>query len=138
MANADLAFDGVTKLTVALPAILKINGNIRGNSTNGVGYRSTGTLRLVGGDSTAPLQVETMGKDVGYSFGGFGNAFSYGNLALIGAYVKLIDIANNSAGSGAEAIYVENLNVDAASVLDLNGLHLYTRSSLGKGRIING
>ena len=53
-------------------------------------------------------------------------------------YVRLVDSADNSAGSGTEALYVNTLVVPAGTTLDLNGIHVYTRESQVGGTVLGG
>src|SRR5262249_41015406 len=69
----------------------------------------------------------------------FTNNFAYGTLALGGsAYVRLVDNADNSAGTGSEALYINGLIVPSGTTLDLHGLHVYARGSQILGQVING
>src|SRR5262249_13394873 len=52
--------------------------------------------------------------------------------------VRLVDNADNSAGTGSEAIYVNTLIVPSGANLDLNGLHLYARAAQIGGTITGG
>src|SRR5439155_26776820 len=53
-------------------------------------------------------------------------------------YVKLVDNAHNSAGTGAEAGYAGDLVVPAGTTLNLNGLHVYVRAAQINGTVVNG
>src|SRR6185503_6986103 len=68
---------------------------------------------------------------------GFGDNFAYSTLRVTD-YVKLLDAADNAAGSGAEALYANNLIVQNGATLDLNGLHVYARLTQISGSIVNG
>ena len=62
-----------------------------------------------------------MSSDLGSVAAGFNNNFAYGKLALTANdYVRLVDNAHNSAGTGPEAVYASSLLVPAGATLDLN------------------
>jgi hypothetical protein len=133
-----MQFDGSTKLSIATGAKLQHNSEIIGQSTNGNGFQSIGTLELSGGSTESPHRLEVFEREYGYSFDGFAKPFSYGSLRLIGSHVKLIDLANNSSGAGSEAIYADQVIVDVNSSIDLNGLHIYAKSATIRGQVFNG
>src|SRR5439155_2935401 len=81
--------------------------------------------------------LEVMGQDRGNVAAGFTNNFVTGTLSL-GNFVRLVDNADNSAGAGSEALYVNTLIVPAGSTLDLNHLSLYARAVQIDGTVICG
>src|SRR5262249_10167299 len=89
------------------------------------------------GIQAAPQTFEVMGADQGNVAAGFSNNFAYYELELANnTYVRLVDAVHNSGGTGAEALYVDNLIVPAGTTLDLNGLHLYARTTQINGTIV--
>ncbi len=80
-----------------------------------------------------------MSQDLGNVAAGFADNFAYYTLTLSNStYVKLVDDSDNSAGTGAEAVYADSVSVPAGCQLDLNGLHLYTRSAAIQGTVLDG
>ena len=62
-----------------------------------------------------------MSQDLGSSSAGFNRNFVYNSLALANnTYVQFVDQSENTAGIGAEALYVNSLVVPAGTTLDLN------------------
>jgi hypothetical protein len=59
-------------------------------------------------------------------------------LVFPAASVKLIDDADNAAGSGKECVYTDAVTVPPGCVLDLDGLHLYTHIANVAGTVVNG
>ena len=91
------------------------------------------------GTASSPQLLEVMSQDDGNNSAGFTQNFVYYEISLANhTYVRLVDNAQNSAGKGAEALYVNAVVVPAGSTLDLNGLNLYTRTSQITGNVIGG
>jgi RHS repeat-associated protein len=94
------------------------------------------------GTSNSPHLLEVMSQDLGDTSAGFFRNFAYDTLQVgdgnFLTYVKLVDNTRNSAGTGPEALYVNTLIVAAGDTLDLNGLHVYARSTQIVGDILNG
>jgi RHS repeat-associated protein len=95
-----------------------------------------------GGLAGFPHRIEAMSQDLGTTSAGFFRNFAYDTLQVGDAnsatYVKLVDDAHNSAGTGPEALYVNTLIVGQAGELDLNGLHVYARIAQILGAVIHG
>jgi YD repeat-containing protein len=115
-------------------------GNLLGATRNAEQYGSRGRVTLTGsGTAAAPQLLEAMSNDLGNVGAGLVNNFAYGQVALANnTYVRLVDNAHNSAGTGAEAVYAESLIVPAGTTLDLNGLHFYARAAQINGTVLNG
>ena len=65
--------------------------------------------------------------------------FVFGTLTVANnTYVKLVDLSDNAPGAGGEAVYANSVIVPFGCTLDLNGLHLYARSSQVAGTVLNG
>ncbi|MDB6036506.1 MAG: C-terminal target protein, partial [Verrucomicrobiales bacterium] len=108
---------------------ISFNGNIFGDTTSKDHFNIEGTLLLTGGATNSPRYLETMGEDRGFVLAGFSNNFAYGTIALANnAHVKLVDLSQNSAGVGSEALYLDSLIVPSGATFDLSGLHLYARN----------
>jgi YD repeat-containing protein len=138
--GASLQLDGSATVRSLPSACLDFSGNLLGSTTNADQFSPLGTV-LLDGPSTAgaPQQLEVMSQDLGAVAAGFQNNFAYGTLALgLTTYVQLVDKVQNSGTAGAEALYVETLEVPAGASLDLNGFHVYTRETQIDGTILNG
>src|SRR5262249_52904954 len=122
------------------PGVIAVNGNLLGSGQNADQFAPGAQVLFAGaGTPAAPQLLEAMGQDVGNAAAGFNKNFVYYNLALANnTYVKLVDQSDNVAGSGAEAVYANNLIVPAGSTLDLGGLHLYARFSQVAGTVTGG
>jgi hypothetical protein len=133
-------FDDPNWLSSQTDGTLKVTGNLLGATRNVRAYRPYGTLSFEGtGTAGAPQLLEVMSQDLGADGTGFVGNFAYGKLALTKTtYVKLVDQTNNAAGAGIEAVYVNTLVVPSGTTMDLNGLHLYTRTVQVNGQIKNG
>jgi hypothetical protein len=91
--------------------------------------------------------MEVGGRDYGLSNAGFDYNFNLGKLevANTGTYLTLVDEINNGHRASPEALYADALEVLPGSVLNLNGLHLYTKLGgnihwvkAGEGRLFGG
>ncbi|MEI7902427.1 MAG: DUF6531 domain-containing protein, partial [bacterium] len=138
--KGSLTMDTSGALASQSSGMLTVSNNLLGSTINANQYAPQGTVLMNGsGTLLAPQLLEAMGQDLGTNSMGFTRNFAYGTLALSGnTYVKLIDLSNNAAGAGNEALYVNSLVVPAGAILDLNGLHLYTRGTQISGNITNG
>jgi len=80
---------------------------------------------------------EVGGQDMGLVPGGFDLNFSLDTLKIGGSDIgrlQLVDLFDNQPGwEGSEALYVKNLVLEAGSLLDLNGLNLYTLNFTDNG-----
>jgi hypothetical protein len=119
---------------------ISVRGNLLGTTVNADLFAPSGTARFAGiGNAASPQLLETMSNDLGSVEAGFTKNFAYGPVLLgSNTYVRLVDNAHNSAGTGAEAVYAASLSVPASTTLDLNGLHFYTRAAQIDGAILNG
>ena len=119
---------------------LAISGNLLGNTQNADLFSPQGTVLLDGsGTASSPQQLEVMGQDLGNVAAGFVNNFAYGTVELSNnTQVQLVDQAQNSTGTGPEALYTNNLIVPAGCTLDLNGFDLYAQAVQINGVILNG
>ncbi len=106
---------------------------------NGAVVQGDGTLLLSGaGSQSTPQVLEVAGKDVGNGASGFVKNNLLGALVLTNSYVRLVDGFDNSDGAAAEALYLNKLNISSGSTLDLNLVHVYTRSSQITGTVTGG
>ncbi len=80
-----------------------------------------------------------MGQDLGAVAAGFVDNFAYGRLVLArNTYVQLVDDADNAAGEGDEALYLNELIVASGTTLDLNGHNVYVRAAQLDGTVLGG
>ena len=138
--RGSLAVDGLGILALTPAAILYLSGNLSGDTTDGDKYAPLGTVQFDRGAGVgSPQTLEAMSADLGASQLGFRKNFAYGTISLTGnTYLQLVDQARNSTGTGAEAVYADELVVPAGATVDLNGLHLYVRGMQVGGTILNG
>jgi hypothetical protein len=72
-------------------------------------------------------ELEVGGEDLGPVAAGFTNNFQHGTLRIeAGANVFLNDAVDNGNRHSPEALYVQNLVLEAGATLNLNGIRLYT------------
>ncbi|EFK97144.1 hypothetical protein LDC_0818, partial [sediment metagenome] len=72
-------------------------------------------------------ELEVGGEDLGLLPAGFTNNFQHGTLRIeAGANVFLSDAVDNGNRHSPEALYVQNLVLEAGATLNLNGIRLYT------------
>ncbi len=118
---------------------LSLRTGIIGAVTNVARFTPLGTVVLsAAGTPAARASFEAMSRDLGPIAAGFLRNFGYGSLTLQNSHITLIDQADNAYDDGSEAVYVENLSVDFNSTLDLNSLHLYTRTANILGQVTGG
>ncbi len=136
-----LDIDGESLVSVSPSSTLTIStqGNLLGSVQNPSSFAPRGNIKFDSNGSTTQM-LEVMGQDLGLTATGFSHSnFSFGALTLsYSTDVQLVDLHDNAAGAGAEALYVNMLTVPVNATLDLNGLNLYTRASLIQGTVING
>lgn len=105
---------------------------IEGTDSNALSGLSNLTLLFDGGGDL-PATLEAAGEDRGPSLAGFYQNFTIHTLMVGGAEtaaLSLVDLIDNQPGSELpNALYVDNLIVNAGSTLDLNGLKLYYRTA---------
>jgi len=101
-------------------------------------------------NSNNPQTLEAAAADLGNFTDAWLDNFVLGTLEVgtSATYLKLLDDFNNSANclnglceaGSAEAVYVNDLTLEAGTTLDLSGLHLYVRNTFTNngGSIING
>jgi|GEM_PF-1403394 len=73
--------------------------------------------------------LEIGGHDYGLDEAGFSANFDLSDLVVEGGdtYTYLADLFDNGNRASPEALYVDDLDVLTGAILNLNGLHLYTR-----------
>lgn len=135
-----VADNGPGTLAGAYTATFAVAGDLTGSTTNAAGFAPHPVLLFNGtGTAANPQRLEAMGQDLGAAVAGYDHNFVLHNLTLgNNTYVRLMDLADNAAGAGAEAVYVNNLTVPAGTTLDLNGLRLYARNVVATGTILGG
>lgn len=121
-------------------AVMTISGSLLGDTRNADRYHPTAVVTFDGsGTSASPQLLEAMSKDLGNVAAGYTRNFAFGSLALSNnTYVKLVDQSDNGGGASAEALYVNALSVPAGSKLDLNGIHVYARTTQINGTVLGG
>ena len=135
-----LTVNGQGILDVQPGGTLGISGGLVGGTQNADRFQPLGSVSLNGtGTSAVPQLLEVMSQDLGNVSAGFDRNFTYGTLSVApGNYVKLIDNAHNSSGTGSEALYVNSLVVPAGATLNLGGLALYVRFAQVGGTVTGG
>ncbi len=134
--TASLASNGVGAMVGAGGTTVSLSTNLGGTTSAAHVYRLLGKTTFTGATTRT---LEVMGRDLGAVGAGFDKNFAYAHLALAnGVTLRLNDGADNAPGAGAEAVYVNRLDVPLGTTLNLNGLHLYTRSRVVAGSVING
>src|SRR5262249_50728520 len=103
-----LALDGSAILTGQPSGTLEVDGGLTGTTTNSDRYSPQETVVLQGAHLASNAQtLEVMSQDLGAVAAGFTRNFAYGALKVSSNnYVRLMDNADNAAGTGAEALYV--------------------------------
>jgi hypothetical protein len=122
------------------PTTIFVSGNLLGNTQNANQFSPQGTVDFDGsGTAAAPQLLEAMSANSGPVQSGFQGNFTYGTIELSNnTYVKLVDQAHNSTGSGPESLYADSIDVPAGTTLDLNGLNVYVHSANTLGSVIGG
>ena len=121
------------------PAAIGLTGNLLGNTTNTSNFMAAGQFLFDGtGTATSPQLCEVMSQDAGPAASSLTGDFAYGDFRVFDTYVKLVDQADNTPGSGPEALYATTLEVNTGTTLDLNGLHVYAGRIINDGTILNG
>ena len=141
--TGSLAVDGQGALSIAPGATLDVSGDLLGNTTNADDFNPLGTVYFDSSTATAdsPQHLEAMSADEGAVAAGFQNNFAYGTLDVAaGSALQLVDQSHNSSAPQPEAVYANELTLEADTTLDLNGLHLYVRNAFidPTATVING
>ena len=127
-------------------AIHMTGANFENKSTSEPNLAGLANLTLIY-DNQSPGATDTFeiaSTDLGRNPAGFVNNFALGGIELDNnALVELVDSFNNGnrngVGGAAEALYVDQLILEAGSTLDLNNLHLYVCDLEDQGgTILNG
>ena len=81
------------------------------------------------GQGAQQQAIEIGGLDKGVVLSGFSNNFDLGALILSGdgTYGFMTDAINNGNRASSEVLYVDYLQVDSGTTLNLNGFKLYTQ-----------
>ncbi|MFB3891172.1 MAG: beta strand repeat-containing protein [Phycisphaerae bacterium] len=128
-----LSFGRYGVFTAASGSAIHISGTAMKNlslsstSLSGLGYLNL----IVEGGPSMTTSIEAAGKDQGAVAAGWTDNFVLGTLTLGGAAagrIRLVDNTINQVGPGPgapEALYVNNLVMNAGAAVDLNGLNLY-------------
>jgi RHS repeat-associated protein len=132
--------NGLGILTGNSGATIAVTGNLGGNTQDAGQFTPQAGVTLNGsGTASAPQTLEVMSLDLGDVAAGFSGNFTFYELALANnTYVRLVDTVHNTGGTAAEALYVDNLVVPSGTTLDLNGLHVYARTTQINGTIVGG
>lgn len=139
---APVTLVGAGRMNSDLTGTVNFYGPLPTGITNPARFTLNGLTWLHSGGVTRtaanPRLHEVMGEDRGSSLAGFTSNFALGALKVQAGYVRLVDQLDNAPGTGAEALYVDALEVTGGSTLDLNGLRVYTRSLYNWGTIVGG
>src|SRR5262249_55224057 len=113
--NAPVRLDGSGALISQGSGQIVLRGDLLGDTRNSSLFAPAGTVLLDGaGTASAPQRLEVMGQDLGNVPAGFVQNFAYGPLTLSSnTVVRLVDLSDNSTGTGPEAIYVDCVTVPA-------------------------
>ncbi len=121
---------GSTFTAVSGSAIHMTGSAFENESIDPIALAGLSNLTLIfegGSKDIDPFEVA--GEDMGAVMAGLENNFTVNTLQLGGddiGQLQLVDIFDNQPSwEGDEALYVENLVIEAGSLLDLNGLNLY-------------
>jgi hypothetical protein len=132
--TSDGAFTSSSIFTAVAGSALHMQGSsfsVQGTSETAMAGLANLNLIVEGGAANV-LAFEVAGRDLGAVADGWTNNFVLGTLTLGGTAsgsIKLTNWYSNNAGwSGKEALYVENLVLNAGAVVDLGGLNLYYRN----------
>ncbi len=84
-------------------------------------------------------QFEAASANLGAVEAGFEDNNALDTLSInASTHFQLVDLVDDSPGTGPECVYAHAVIVPANSTLDLNGLKLYARHTLIQGQVING
>ena len=138
--NGSLALDGQSTLLSQLSGTVRVSGHLLGNVANPQRLSADGNTTFDGsGTLLTPQFLEVMSQDLGLNAAGFSRNFAYGTLALANnTCVRLVDMADNAPGAGAEVLYVNSLLVPVGTTLDMNGVHVYARARQISGTVLGG
>ncbi|MFB3891891.1 MAG: beta strand repeat-containing protein [Phycisphaerae bacterium] len=114
-----------------------------GLSTSSTSLGGLANLNLICESGPAlTVEMETAGKDLGAVAAGWTDNFVLGTLTLGGTAagrIKLVNSATNQPGfAGPEALYVNNLVMNAGAAVNLNGLNLYYKNGGDPKRLYPG
>ena len=109
--SGTMILNGLGVLSVRPGGTVSVGGDLIGSTQNADLFAPLGGITLNGnGTATAPQHLEVMSRDFGALSDAFERNFAYQTLTVgSNTYVRLIDIAHNSSGTGSEALYANAL-----------------------------
>jgi len=126
MTGRDLSLDGT--LNVGDGATLALTGNLGFAMTDESlwNFGAGSSLLMNGGSGYQALEIG--GEDLGFDAAGFSDNFDLDVFGLQGSgtFAYLSDALDNGNRHSPEALYVDDLEVLVDTILNLNGLSLYT------------
>ncbi len=114
------------------PVPMEIRGNLSFAYTDEARWYYLGLNPVfLNGGGAVSQHLEAGGQDLGPDDSGFTSNFQLDRLTIEGngTRVYLADTVDNGNRTSGEALYVDQLEVLPGARLNLNGIHLYTRSS---------
>jgi RHS repeat-associated protein len=128
---------GATQSLIMSPeSELTINGGLAIATTNPDLFRPSGSILLSGGVNPIST-LEAASQNRGATSLGFDRNFAFGRLSVQSGTLRLVDSVRNR-GTAAESVYANSLVVPSNTILDLNGLQLFTRSAQINGTVRGG
>ncbi len=127
--TGDLSMEAGTTLDVANNMTIDLNGHFTFAQTDESKWMwGADTSLAMSGEGDLWQSLEIGGEDLGLVSNGFTDNFDLENLIIEGdgTYAYLADLIDNGNGPLPEALYVDDLDVLTAAILNLNGLNLYT------------
>ena len=130
MTGSDLSMDSAGILDINSTVSLSGDLSFAMTDESKWDWGTSAALEMTGGEAGPWSEwnyLEIGGRDDGLVASGFTDNFDLTNLVLDdSAHIYLADWINNGNRSSSEALYVDDLDVLTDTVLNLNGLNLYT------------
>jgi fibronectin-binding autotransporter adhesin len=133
--TTNLTLGSNSALTVGANNPITVRASFVNQSTNPMSWTYNGTaglgpdLRMTGGTSVSPVNLEVGSLDQGYTPAGFVNNFALNSLTVTTtAYIDLVDLFSNAGTAGSEALYLNGLfgtSTTTYGTLNLDGINAY-------------
>src|SRR5262249_11435869 len=114
--NGITRFNGDGGMFTAPQVTMQVGNDLLGDTRNPAAFSPRGQTWFRRGGGVQLLEV--MSQDRGAVPAGFAGNFAFGPIEVFGnTQLRLVDLSDNAAGAGREALYAESINLDPFATL---------------------